>query len=276
VVRRRLLLALAGLVLGSGVTLVLSAAFGGDREPATTVTAAPSTTAPAAWWVSPDEIPLGPAVLVIEGLRIEDREAVVDFALFDLSPVGPGSFREPDYHTSVPLERLAEEAAVAPQSWTLITAAGEIPGTTSSPRGRTARFPLPAGDLPEVLGLRLNRYWMRIPYASEVGLPSGTVLELDDGLSLSMGRVIPQTNSTIVQIDLFGGGGFATTSDPGAVLLGALGDGWTFTSGRTATGLQLVHGPGEVPDPLLFAVRSAYWVPFDRPVLIDVGALRLG
>ena len=62
---------------------------------------------------------------------------------------------------------------MAPEAWTLITAAGEIPGTTSGPRARTARFSLPGGVLPEVLGLRLDRYWIRLPYAYEVGVPLG-------------------------------------------------------------------------------------------------------
>ena len=71
-------------------------------------------------------------------------------------------------------------------------------------------------------------------------------------------------------------GGFAGPTDPGAVLLAVLGEGWSFTSGRTTTGLQLGHDATPLPDPIRLIARSAYWVPFDRPVAIDAGALRLG
>jgi len=274
---RRVLLVLAGLVVGSGVALGTLLAFGGgDQEatPATTTTTAPE--APPVTWVAAGEVALGPSVLVVEGLTVEGGEAVLAYSLFDLNPVAPGQLREPDGLTDVPLQRLTEEAAVAPEAWTLITAAGDIPGTTSGPRSRTARFSLPGGAMPEVLGLRLDRYWIRLPYSYEIGVPAEAVIELDEAYSLSIGRVIEQSNSTIVQIDLAIPGGFAFGGDPGALLLSVLGDGWTFTSGRTSTGLQLVHEAGPLPNPIRFPARSAYWVPFDRPIAIDPGVLHLG
>jgi len=275
--RRRFAVALLGLAVGSGAALAALLAFGGEEQAAATVaTTTTTTTAPAAWWVDEDEIPLGPSVLVIEGLVAEGDEAVLHFTIHDINPVGPGELREPNDLIDVPLQRLAEEAAVAPEAWTLITAAGEIPGTTSGPRARTARFPLPGGILPEVLGLRLDRYWMRLPYSYGVDLPSNTVVGLDEGYSLEVSGIIEQTNSRIVQVTLVPGGGFANPTDPGAVLLAVLGEGWSFTSGRTTTGLQLVHDPTPLPDPIHLIARSAYWVPFDRPVEIDAGALRLG
>ena len=274
---RRVLLVLVGLVLGSGAALGALFAFGEEEQAASTV--ATTTTAPEApvvTWVADGEIALGPAVMVIEGLTVEDGEAVLSYALFDLNPAVPGRLREPDWLTEVPLQRLSEEAAVAPEAWTLVTASGEIPGTTSGPRSRSARFSLPGGVLPEVLGLRLDRYWIRLPYSYEVGVPAEAVVGLDEGYSLSIGRVIEQTNSTIVQVDLAILGGFAPAGDPGALLLSVLGEGWTFTSGRTSTGLQLVHEAGPLPDPIRFVARSASWVPFDRPIEIGPEVLRLG
>jgi len=274
---RRVLLVLVGLVLGSGAALGALFAFGEEEQAASTV--ATTTTAPEApvvTWVADGEIALGPAVMVIEGLTVEDGEAVLSYALFDLNPAVPGRLREPDWLNEVPLQRLSEEAAVAPEAWTLITAAGEIPGTTSGPRSRSARFSLPGGVLPEVLGLRLDRYWIRLPYSYEIGVPAEAIVELDEGYSLSIGRIIEQTNSTIVQVDVTLPGGFAYGGDFGALLLSVLGDGWSFSSGRTSTGLQLVHEAGPLPDPIRFTARSANWVPFDRPVEIDPGVLRLG
>jgi hypothetical protein len=275
--RRRLWLAVAGLLVGCGAALGALLAIGGEEQAAITV--ATTTTAPEAspvTWVANGEVALGPSVLVVEGLTVEDGEAVLSYALFDLNPAAPGRLREPDGLTEVPLQRLSEEAAVAPEAWTLLTAAGEIPGTTSGPRSRTARFSLPGGVLPEVLGLRLDRYWIRLPYSYEIGVPAEAAVALDEGYSLSIGRVIEQTDSTIVQVDLAIPGGFAYGGDPGALLLSVLGEGWTFTSGRTSTGLQLVHEAGPLPDPVRFTARSAYWVPFDRPVEIDPGVLHLG
>ncbi|MFH1330454.1 MAG: hypothetical protein ABIJ48_07385 [Actinomycetota bacterium] len=274
--RRRVALIVAGIAVGSGVALATLLAFGGEEETPATASTTTTTTVPAAWWVDEDEIPLGPAVLVIDGLVVEDDEAVLHFTIHDINPVGPGRLSESNWLTDVPLQRLAEEAAVAPEAWTLITAAGEIPGTTGSPRARTARFPLPRGILPEVIGLRLNRYWMRVPYAYEIALPSNAIVGLDEGYSLVVGGIIEQPNSKIVQLDIVTPGGFATSSDPGALLVGVLGEGWSFTSGRTTSGLQLVHDATPLPDPIRFVARSAYWVPFDRPVEIDAGALRLG
>jgi hypothetical protein len=271
------LLVLVGLVLGSGAALGALFAFGEEEQAASTV--ATTTTAPEApvvTWVADGEIALGPAVMVIEGLTVEDGEAVLSYALFDLNPAVPGRLREPDWLTEVPLQRLSEEAAVAPEAWTLVTASGEIPGTTSGPRSRSARFSLPGGVLPEVLGLRLDRYWIRLPYSYEIGVPAEAIVELDEGYSVSIGRVIEQTNSTIVQVDVALPGGFAYGGDFGALLLSVLGDGWSFSSGRTSTGLQLVHEAGPLPDPIRFTARSANWVPFDRPVEIDPGVLRLG
>ncbi len=275
--RRRLALALAGLAVGAGAALAALLAFGGEEETAVTAATTTSTTAaPPATWVDAGEIALGPAVMVVEGLTVEDGEAVLAYDLFDINPVEPGRLLDSDSLTGEGLDRLAEEAAVAPELWTLITAGGEIPGTTPSPRARTARFSLPGGALPEVLGLRLDRYWMRIPYAFEAALPLDSTVPLDAGYSLAVGRVIEQTDSKIVQVDLVTPGGYATGTDPGVLFLAVRGPGWAFTSGRTPTGLQLVHDPTPLPDPIRFAARSAYWVPFDRPVLIDPGVLRLG
>ncbi len=274
--RRRIVLALAGLAVGAGAALAALLSLGGEEEAAVTVETTTSTTAAAtATWVDADEIALGPTVMVIEGLTVEDGEAVLSYDLFDVNPVGPGSLREADSLTSVSLDRLSEEAAVAPEIWTLITADGKIPGTTSSPRARTARFPLPGGVLPEVLGLRLDRYWIRLPYAYVAAVPLNGVLALDADYSLAVGRVIEQADSRIVQMNLTIPGGFAYGGDPGALLLAVRGEGWSFTSGRTSDGLQIVHDPTALPDPILFAARSAYWVAFDRPVLIDPGVLRL-
>lgn len=274
--RRRIALALAGLAVGAGAALAALLAFGGAEEAAVTTEATTSTTTTtAATWVDADEIALGPTVMVIAGLTVEGDEAVLSYDLFDINPVMPGSLREADWLTSVSLDRLAEEAAVAPEIWTLITADGEIPGTTSSPRARTARFPLTGGVLPQVLGLRLDRYWIRLPYAYVAAVPLNGVLALDADYSLAVGRVIEQADSRIVQMNLAIPGGFAYAGDPGALLLAVRGEGWSFTSGRTSTGLQIVHDPTALPDPILFAARSAYWVPFDRPVLIDAGVLRL-
>ena len=106
-------------------------------------------------------------------------------------------------------------------------------------------------------------------------MPAEALVALDGGYSISIGRIIEQTNSTIVQVDVTPGG-LRLWGRLGALLLSVLGDGWTFTSGRTSTGLQLVHEAGPLPDPIRFTARSANWVPFNRPVEIDRGVLRLG
>jgi len=266
-----------GLALGAGVALAGLLLFGDDDPAAVTAAATTTTTtAPAVWWVDAREIQLGPAVMVLEGLTVEDGEAVLAFEIFDLNPTSPGRLREPTYHTSIQFQRLSEEAAVAPERWTLLTVSGEIPGSTLSPRGRTARFELPGGVLPEVLGVRLDRYWIRLPYAYEMALPLNSPVYLDNDCSVGVSRLIEQGTSTIVQVDIALPGGFAHEADPGAPLLGVLGEGWAFTSGRTSTGIQLVHEAGPVPDPIPFAVRAAHWVPFDKPLEVDAGALRLG
>jgi hypothetical protein len=272
---RRLALAFAGLVVGAGAALAVLLAFGGQEAAVTTEATTTTTTTITATWVDADEIALGPTVMVIEGLTVEGGEAVLSYDLFDINPVMPGSLREADWLTTVSLDRLAEEAAVAPEAWTLITADGEIPGTTSGPRSRTARFELPGGVLPQVLGLRLDRYWIRLPYSYEAVVPLNAVVALDAGYSLAVDQVIEQTDSKIVQMNVAVPGDFASSGDPGAVLLAVRGEGWSFTSGRTSIGLQVVHDPTPLPDPILFAARSAYWVAFDRPVLIDAGVLRL-
>ena len=182
--RRRLAPRLCRPRRGCGAALAALLAFGGEerghrrRRPRPPP---PRRRPPPPGWTA-DEIALGPTVMVVEGLTVEDGEAVLAYDLFDINPVAPGRLREPDWLTDVPLQRLAEEAAVAPEAWTLITADGEIPGTTSGPRSRTARFSLPGGVLPEVLGLRLDRYWMRLPYAYEVGVPGGGRRRLGRGL----------------------------------------------------------------------------------------------
>ena len=215
--RRRLALAFAGLAVGAGAALAVLLAFGGEEEAAVTVATTTSTTAaPPVTWVDADEIALGPTVMVVEGLTVEDGEAVLAYDLFDINPVEPGRLLDSDSLTGVGLDRLAEEAAVAPELWTLITAGGEIPGTTSSPRARTARFSLPGGALPEVLGLRLDRYWMRIPYAFEAALPLDSTVPLDAGYSLAVGRVIEQTDSKIVQVDLVTPGAMPPAPTPGS------------------------------------------------------------
>ena len=263
----------AGAALGAacaGLGLFLGSTHG--EPPAPTLAASEDgepAGGPARHWVRPGEALLGPTAVLPTSLGIEDDAVVVGYELADLAPGSPGA--GPDLPVA------------APERWTLFTTAGDIAGSTSSVRARTARFPLPAGYDGSVTGARIDAWRVRMPLTHDVEVAHSDFAEhvLDEGIGITLRAILEQTNSTLVQfrvrspIDTFTAPAASFTSSFAAQpQLSGLGPGWT-NVGAIESGVQLTFVGGELPDPFRVRVRTHSWVPVSRPVDLSLEALTL-
>ncbi len=244
----------------------------GGTIPATTTTAAAIAPGDVVYWHAPGEIVLGPTVLVPRTFAITGGEATLAYDLVDIAPAsfGINTFRDPD----VPV--------AAPELWTLVTTSGPVPGRTAATRARTARFQLPSDFDPEtVLGVRLDRYRVRLPLIHEIQLAVNDTSEvvLDEETSVALRFLLPQAHNTIVQFTITHPfDGFDTSSDGFAgnfryePQVRGVGPGWS-NVGPTETGIQLTYTGDELPDPMPLRITTHNWVKSPADHVIDLREL---
>jgi hypothetical protein len=259
--------AAVGAILGAAAA-ALGLWVGRSPEPTAVEVAAPDTVPPAVAPAVP--VLLGPTELVPIGLALEGREVVFSYELVDNAPPS-AAFVFAD--TEVPV--------VAPELWTLATAAGAIEGATANARAAAARFPVPEGfTLDQVSGVTLEAYRIRLPITIDVDLAWDATdpVAVDGSVAVGVRRVLEQASSTLVQLtvedggDAFtaAGGAFGASFEAGPRVLGR-GPGWT-NVGPATGGVQLTF-VGDLPDPFGVTVTTSSWTRVLRPTPIGVGGL---
>ena len=224
---------LGGLLAGS-VTLLgdtESHEAGSSTTPAdTTTTTAPSPTA--APFLEEGEVVFGSTVLLPRGLEVEDGVARFSYELAGLSP----SLMEQDdadYQGDV---------LMMPESWELTTGAGAVVEATTGRNDGSARFELPAAE-DTVARIELVGWRVATVFGDRVELEivEGATGSLRSG-QVTIETVLPQTTSTIVQIDHDHAGGEWGFGAPHP-----LDRGWR-VSGMQGGGIQLVWEGDDAPD----------------------------
>jgi len=261
-----------GLIAGAALAFA-GIALGPDQSPSadtttTTVDETASTTPP---WYRQHETLVGTSAILPDALTVEGGEAVLHYQVLTIAP-RPTGIIVVDENGNGP------GAGVGPESWVIETTDGEYPGESRNSDVHEARFEVDDRfDVNKVTGIRITRYRMRVPYGYDVELlpQTGAMVTLDDGYSMSIATLLPQSVSFIVHLDMEHPMDLFST-DPNPVRVNGAGPEWTTATPRLSGGVQLVREGPEVPDPLVLRISSAYWVTFDRTINVDIGGLNLG
>lgn len=247
-----------------------------EQEMSAPTTAAVTTTIPAPFHVDPDERIVGPAAIVPVSFSQSGNEAAFEYELHGLAPLG-GLEPIESIGATAGLGALLEVAPadvdpVFPATWTLITAEGEIPGTTATARSRVARFPIPDDfDPADVELLRLDAYMVRVPIAQPIELPRAGQVEVLPGVVMSVIQVVEQAGQTIVQVEV--GTAFARNAD--GITVEGEGPGW-LSAVREAEGRPrwiLRYDGVDLAEEVPLRLRGSAWVEFIEPVEFDLGGL---
>jgi len=261
-----------GLLLGAGLALTGVMIAPRALAPAVTTTTTTRPVRATAPWYHTHETVIGSSVIVLDGLTVQDGTATLRYQVLTIAPRPSGI---------VILDQDGEGPGpgVAPEGWVIETTDGEYRGTSRNTAAREVRFELDERFmLDKVTGIRITSYGMRVPYGYDLGLPSvvGTTIDLDDGYTLSIDRVVAQSTSVVFHLGFVKPVDEFTSTDPNPVSVNGVGPEWTFANAMAFGGTALTRQGSEVPDPLMLRVRSAYWVLFDRTVPLDIGGLSLG
>ena len=255
-----LLAFLAGFLVGNGTAEPTSA----TTEP----TLPPPSTTTGSVFAQQGEVVIGPAVIVPGELQLEDDTVVFDFAVHDLAPVEDAAdvtqllgFQAVEV---IPAEDLE---TVFMDSWVLVTADDEIPGSVANPTARTARFDVGLDfSLEAVEQVRIDSYSLRIPMDLEfnIDLDNDTVA-VAPGLSTRLLAVTEQAR-TIVQVELISNRDFNYDT----VAISGAGPGWQ-AAVREAEGRprwNLTYDAPEAPSPIPLRIEGVVWVDIDHEAVI--------
>ncbi len=259
------------LVAFGGGVLVNSGA--GNPESSTTLepVAIPTTTLPPSF-VQPGETVIGPAVLIVDDLRIEGSEAILDFELQSLAPVADAAtitrflgFQSTEQVPPTELE------TVYADDWVLVSNSAEIAGTSANPTARTARFDVGDGfSLATVEEIRLASYGLLIPIDKEFELTIGNdSAVVAPGVTIRLLAVTEQAR-TIVQVELLSERQFNNS----AVGISGVGPGWK-SAVREAEGRprwNLTYDSATAPEVIRLRVTGSVWVTIDAETSVLIGA----
>ena len=265
--------ALPGLVLGAGLALAgvtLAPDTAATIDSTTTVAASGERVGPT--WHDEHETVVGSSVIVLESLTVDDAEVLLVYEVLTIAPRAGG------------IVILDETGAgpgvgVTPETWVIETADGEYEASGRNTDVHEVRFEVDDQfTLSDVTGIRLTRYRMRMPYSYTVEVPpeTGHVITIDDGYTISVDSVIPQTTSLVLHLGLEHPHDLFLSSDPDPVRVTGVGPEWLSATPRLPSGVALTREGPDVPDPLLLRVSSTYWITLDRPIDMNIGGLGLG
>ena len=262
-----------GLLVGAGLafTGIVVAPDGATATETTTTTEAVANRSTPPWY-HPRETVVGSAAVVLDGLTVEDGEAVLRYRTFTLAPKPAGI---------VVLDENGNDAGpgVVPEDWVIVTAAGDYPGTSRNTNVHEAHFTVDDQfSLGKVTGIRITRYRMRVPYGYDVEMSPtvGATITLDDALFMSVETVIAQSTSVIFHLAISRQPELFTSSDSNRLGIRGVGPEWTVSNSLVSgSGLSLTRQGPDIPDPLVLRVSSSYWLAFDRTVDLDIGGLHL-
>lgn len=256
--------ALSYVVFSAGSDAVISA----PTSSSSTAPDAPQE--PDIFYVSPNEIPLGPSVLVPTSVDVSGRRVSIEYDLQQLAPIEglPAGFAFVPFQGFQELTP-ADAETVFPTAWTLVVDGTEVPGTVANPNARAARFDIPDGVTASRLeSARIDSYHIQIPLDQPFTLsPSSPSHEIVPGITASLAQVSEQSSTTIVRVQV-------TVSDPltlGGIDINARGEG-AIVSVREAEGgpvwnLTYAGKPGEE---FSMSLVGSMWFEIPGPWPVDL------
>ncbi len=112
---------------------------------------------------------------------------------------------------------------------------------------------------------------MRLPYVYEFSMDTSSdrPIRLDEDLTVTIGLVLAQADSVIVQLDLDQPSDLFTAGEAAPVRITGIGPEWLSTGPRSG-GLQLVRSGSELPPTIDLVARTSYWIPFTSPIAVNI------
>lgn len=264
----------AGAVLASG-----GLALGANDDP---VDLAPQVTTTDAVDVTTPTLPrvgvLGSSVIIPTSVAVEDELVVVQFDVNDIAPT-PQGIHIDNARPGFRQTQNFDIAVAAPELWTLIASDGtEYPGTTSSVRARSARFPVPSDfDGETIASIRIDQFRQRAPIDYRLVFDTSDTEEfnLDPFTTIGLDSILSQATSTTYRFavhDSFDG--FATSGNflLDAVVISGDGPGW-ISGGPWQGGMQLTHSSGDPLPQVDLVVQTTNWLELPADVMISIASL---
>jgi len=271
------------LSLGAAMTAVLAgvvsfAVFSRPAEPTAGPSGSTTTTTVVvpveAFYVSPAEVAVGPAVLVPSALNVESGEASLAFDLHHLMPtqdLPPGGVFVPfqGWETLDP----GDITVVYPDAWTIVIGGRDVPGTVTSPQARAARFTVPSGlSTQDVEAVRINGYQLRVPIDQPFAFDrSVSTVTAAPGVTATLVQVSDQPDSTIIRVEL----SIDQPEDADGIDVVGSGPGWLGSVREAEGGLRWnLTFAGSAPERIELSLRGSLWLHVDEEIEIDLGGLR--
>jgi len=262
------------IALVSGAALSGGATTSEPIEPRTANTAATTSAAPRAVFVSPSETLLGPAVVIAGEPYMSGSQLVIEFDLVSLAPTGDAPTIERQLGFGSTRQLLPEDLdTLFLESWSLGIGNERISGATANPAARAARFEVGDGfDPTEIDQIAIESFAVLAPFSADIQLGVGNESQIvAPGLTARL-LAITQQAKTIIQIEVVSDRDFNLDN----LRVSGIGPGW-LSAVREAEGRprwNLTHESSTAPDPILVRVEGASWIAIDQSIPIDPGGER--
>jgi hypothetical protein len=275
----------AWLSLGAAITAVLAgvvsfAVFSRPPEVATGPSESTTTTTAVvpveAFYVSPAEVAVGPAVLIPLALNVESGAASLAFELHHLMPtqdLAPGGMFVPfrGWESVDPVDI----TVVYPDAWTIVIDGQDVAGSVASPQARAARFDVPSGlSAEDVEAIRIDGYRLRVPIDQPFTFDrSVSTAPAAPGVTATLVQVSEQPDSTIIRVEL----SMDQPEDADGVDVVGAGPGWLGSVREAEGGLRWnLTFAGSAPERIELRLRGSLWLHVHEEIEIDLGGLRGG
>lgn len=268
-----------GIIVGAGLLAALVAFLFFSSTAPLSESAAESTTTstlavgdeePKVVYVSPNEIALGPAVLVPTDVKVVDRQVSIEYDLHQLAPIEglPGGVAFVPFQGFTEVTP-AEAETVYPASWTIVIDGTEVAGNVANPNARAARFAVPDGVTASRLeSARIESYLIQIPLDQPFSLSSGSPsYEIVPGVTATLDSVSEQSNTTIVRVRV----AVADSLNLGGIDVNGRGEG-SIVSVREAEGgpvWNLTYA-GSATDTFEMSLVGSMWFEVKGPWTVDL------
>ncbi|HUG74451.1 MAG TPA: hypothetical protein VMM81_02100 [Acidimicrobiia bacterium] len=266
--RARIISVVVGLIVGGSLAAVGLALAPAGQISGVTATTTPASAA-AVWWHDPYETLIGTGALIIDDLRIDSGQVIVDYRVESLSTARMGRYFEEHDHPNI-----------APEVWVLETTAGPIEASSNRHYAEQVRFEVPDTlGLRDILGLWVEQYRVKLPYAFEVELLTvvGARVELDDDIAVGVVALLEQRSSTGIGIgiefpgvlDAFGHHEFSAQP---------IGGRWLHPTSRTPSppysqAYQLTWPEPEAPGTMRLRVVGYRWDVRETMIRVNLGGI---
>ena len=258
--------ALVAFLIAGGAGWLVSSNSGSNETVATSTLIPATTEPPTAYFIRADETVIGPAAVVITDLQLEGEQAVLEFELERLAPVGDAaSVTQLLSFQSVEEVPAAELETVFLDDWTLSTASGDVPGSVAAPSARSVRFHVGAGfSMDSVTGATLESYGLLVPVDTEIELDvDREAATVAPGVTARLLAVTEQA-TTIVQVEVMSSRDF----NYDGLAVAGIGPGWK-SAVREAEGRprwNLTYDSPAAPTPIALRVHGAVWITMESAV----------